>query len=813
MSSSVSAPRDCFNPKDAILRTVALDSNHNSQHELAAIIAERTSPIVLWAGAGLSVSAGLPTWAQLRSALRRQLDQKIAEASGPDAGQLVACRRREQEAVSPWQAFGILKSGLGLTTYRDTIRNCLGPADSCAVPDVYLAMWQLPVRGLINLNLDRLASRAFVETSGSRLPHEFTSRNVGSNTRVLAYPKSTFIFNAHGIHDDASSWVLDHDELRDVLNNQAYKTFIRSVLTTHTVVFLGITVEDAGVGSHLGHLRSMGIETQTHFWITDRNDAGIDKWAENTGVRLIRYRNRSGDHSELIKLLYALKRSTSDAEPVPALPVRPSEPIPSPNRIADKGLVEGLPAPDQLRSEEPELIRLFLNEHASLLLKDDTDDSLVEYSQFVRDYRLAIHDAWYVEVEPPDNEVLGYTISREEAQGAFGIVYKATDREGRVVALKILQEQIRKNGDALTSFRRGVKSMRILKERGVKGMVGFLDAAEIPAMVVMEWVDGADLRKAVASKLLNSWEEILRCAMELASILREAHGLPERVLHRDLRPANIMLEGRGTWHVKVLDFDLSWHRGASDRTLVHTPGTTGYLAPEQIYRIPGVSTRHSSVDSFGLGMTLFFMISGRDPSPNEHQHRDWIGLVSRACSAWRHQKWKSLGPRSARLIIGCTQHEQSKRPDMTTVFLELDRLMHLLVNDSEAARTEVLDVLAEELACRSTQFVGYEWNPDTFSAVRSIDDSMYVELRANEERNRISFTLRRKSTSSKGVTKKISSSLEVARNLLKSAGWAIERHDVSSLEINLVAHWSPDNNSASFDKSAALIDKVSDLLY
>jgi serine/threonine protein kinase len=86
----------------------------------------------------------------------------------------------------------------------------------------------------------------------------------------------------------------------------------------------------------------------------------------------------------------------------------------------------------------------------------------------------------------------------------------------------------------------------------------------------------------------------------------------------------------GEWQVVVLDFDLSWHRGSVERSVVHGSTLLGYLAPEQIQPIQGVSTRHAAVDSFGLGMLLFFLISGHNPLPDEHRHGNWIELVRSA---------------------------------------------------------------------------------------------------------------------------------------------------------------------------------------
>src|SRR5580700_10726056 len=124
----------------------------------------------------------------------------------------------------------------------------------------------------------------------------------------------------------------------------------------------------------------------------------------------------------------------------------------------------------------------------------------------------------------------------------------------------------------LGSFRRGVKSMRILSNAGVPGMVRYHYGFELPPCVIMDYVDGPNLEEAVQSRLLNTWHDILYTSLEITKIVRSGHNLPERVLHRDIRPPNIILKNfysdkNEGYSVTVLDFDLSWHRGASEQSI------------------------------------------------------------------------------------------------------------------------------------------------------------------------------------------------------------------------------------------------------
>ena len=205
-------------------------------------------------------------------------------------------------------------------------------------------------------------------------------------------------------------------------------------------------------------------------------------------------------------------------------------------------------------------------------------------------------------------------------------------------------------------------------------MVAYREASEIPAFVVMDWVDGPTLSQALEARQIDDWHSILKIAIEMTSVIRRAHAIPERVLHRDLRPSNIMFDGfysrPDDWRVVVLDFDLSWHTGAHEKSVVY--GTlTGYLAPEQMQVTPGVSTRHAAVDSFGAGMTLYYLISGTDPMPAQHRHRDWANIVMEAATRRAEEEWVSLANRYARLVIRATQDSQAERWDMAQINDEL----------------------------------------------------------------------------------------------------------------------------------------------
>ena len=226
-----------------------------------------------------------------------------------------------------------------------------------------------------------------------------------------------------------------------------------------------------------------------------------------------------------------------------------------------------LPSPRDVEQLEANEIRILLNKEAVRILASNDPNRVNEYTQFWTRYAEAIYRAWSFSTAQGNDLLFDYQLKEPIARGAFGSVYKAIDNQGRELAIKILHGNVKEEPQMLECFRRGVAAMKILSDRGVPGMVPYIAAWEIPTCTVMELIDGPNLQEAVEAKFVDSWQMVMRIALDLVSIVRRAHQLPERVLHRDLRPANIMLKGYyddpNNFEVVVLDFDLSWHRDAS----------------------------------------------------------------------------------------------------------------------------------------------------------------------------------------------------------------------------------------------------------
>lgn len=201
-----------------------------------------------------------------------------------------------------------------------------------------------------------------------------------------------------------------------------------------------------------------------------------------------------------------------------------------------------------------------------------------------------------------------YRLGEVLGRGGMGVVYRSWHPQlHRDVAVKVLAPQRAADRHAIARFQREMRTTGNLDHPAV---VRALDAglADGAYYLVMEWVDGLDLGRLVRRVGPFSVADACRVVVDAAEALAHAH---ERdVIHRDLKPSNLMLDRTG--RLKVLDFGLAWRpdvEGATS-TAGRLLGTLEYLAPEQA---SGSAPVGRSTDIYGLGATLFKLLTGRGP--------------------------------------------------------------------------------------------------------------------------------------------------------------------------------------------------------
>lgn len=765
---------------------MAFDFTQNSYKSLKKILSERTSPVVAWVGAGLSAPAGLPSWHQLLTHLITSLKSKL-KFINPDERlkSLEKTLQEEYHKNNYWICFQLLEQLLGETTYQAEIRDLLDTGHHKQIPQSYSLLWKIGIQGIITLNLDQFATRSFSEFR----PGDVVDLFVGEQSKNLAsvlQRNRPFIGNIHGIIENSSTWIFTHDKLNKLLADDGYKQFINSCLLTRTIFFIGVSADDIAVQKHLEIIKNAGISGINHFWLTSRKDQKTDGWSEKFNIRTIFYNSIDNDHSELIECLNELSKSEVPKEEIIKEPI-----IFSGYSYENES---ELLSPDELVIRPLEYIRKSLNKHALSILEKPDSDSYRKYNEFSQEYDEPIDRAWYVSEKPPKNRILDYQIIRLISQGSFGDVYEALDPTGINVALKLLRRDVRRNPSMLQAFRRGVRSMQILKTRNINGMVGFIDASEIPALVTMEWIDGPNLQEAVETKIINDWNSIILVARNLSQIIYQAHTLPEGVLHRDIRPPNIMLKdywtNGGVIDVVVMDFDLSWHINSLEKSISAKP--LGFMAPEQMHRRPKESTRSALVDSFGLGMTLYFMITNEIPVPDQQKHKDWEKNLNTKIKSKIFKSWKSLSHRISRIILGSTQDQQNMRWDFAKIVTELDKL-YLVVNGE--TQNLPIDYYAEEVSSHAETMLNYEWEESKSQAVYQ-SNGLTLSISGEAQNKQIKMAMTWMQTGEenwKTLPKTNAQIRDRAEPILKKYGWDFIQNDISLRYFKIVAYKSIDD--------------------
>jgi len=208
-------------------------------------------------------------------------------------------------------------------------------------------------------------------------------------------------------------------------------------------------------------------------------------------------------------------------------------------------------------------------------------------------------------------ELLGrlgrYDVERMVGAGGFGIVFKAHDSElRRVVALKVLAPHLMSSGAAKKRFAREAQAAAAIVHEHVTPIYDVV-SDDRACYLVMQYIAGQSLQDRVDQLGPLPVEDVLRIGSQIASGLDAAH--EQGVVHRDVKPANILLE-ESVDRVLISDFGLA--RTADDANLTRSgviTGTPHYMSPEQA---SGLVIDDRS-DLFSLGSVLYFMCTGRPP--------------------------------------------------------------------------------------------------------------------------------------------------------------------------------------------------------
>jgi serine/threonine protein kinase len=275
---------------------------------------------------------------------------------------------------------------------------------------------------------------------------------------------------------------------------------------------------------------------------------------------------------------------------------------------------------------------------------------------------------------PDSGPIVGrYRLLARIGEGGMGVVHVAEGADGRRVALKVLRPHVVGDDEGRQRLAREVSSLRQVHSPHVAEVLD-ADPWGMTPYIVTRYVPGHSLYETVRRDGPLPLADLAYAGRRLLDAVRDVHAA--EVLHRDLKPTNVVMEGRAPI---LIDFGLA--RLAEDPRLTATGwllGTPGYLAPEMLFGDPATA----ATDVHGWAATIVYAATGQSPYGGGHT----MAILDRTRRG--EVRLHGVPERLRPLLAGCLALEPLDRPTTREVLDELDAL------ETSARPTQVVPVVA-----------------------------------------------------------------------------------------------------------------------
>ena len=190
--------------------------------------------------------------------------------------------------------------------------------------------------------------------------------------------------------------------------------------------------------------------------------------------------------------------------------------------------------------------------------------------------------------------------------GGMANVYRCTDTlDDREVAIKILKDEFLNNEEFIRRFKNESKAIAMLSHPNIVKVYD-VSFGDIIQYIVMEYIDGITLKEYIERQGVIEWKDALHLTTQVLRALQHAH--ESGIVHRDIKPQNIMLLQDGT--IKVTDFGIARFSDKATRTMTDQAiGSVHYIAPEQARG----DVTDGKTDIYSVGVMLYEMLAGKLP--------------------------------------------------------------------------------------------------------------------------------------------------------------------------------------------------------
>lgn len=271
--------------------------------------------------------------------------------------------------------------------------------------------------------------------------------------------------------------------------------------------------------------------------------------------------------------------------------------------------------------------------------------------------------------------------------GGMSHVYKATDTLiNRTVVVKILTDSGMHDEDTKKRFLREAQTAGAISHENIIRVYDFGEHEGRPYMV-MEYLQGNDLRASIQQGQLPGVLEKLRVLVQLARALKHIHELG--IVHRDLKPDNVFMSQSG--QVKLMDFGIAKTKDLSITRTGYTLGTPYYMAPEQV-TAKDVTTR---ADIYAYGIVMFELFAGIKPFRAENVHEVFFKILNEPLDPAPLVEAQVPAP-VIEIIKRCTDKDQAKRPENFDVIIrDLEAVLKTMETGDEEKITQLTRPRAE----------------------------------------------------------------------------------------------------------------------